>query len=122
MAVIRTHTANEIDGGLASSMRCLYEHFIADCSMTETGFTLSLDRPRLVFLKFSKYLADEAALCKLWSMKGASGRNYTWECSPSRQCTEILGCLYEFFGTTAVDVAVGRLLVGRGRYQSSHSK
>ena len=39
VAVIRTRTANEIDGGLASSMRCLYEHFIADCSMTETGFT-----------------------------------------------------------------------------------
>ena len=28
VAVIRTRTANEIDGGLASSMRCLYEHFI----------------------------------------------------------------------------------------------
>ena len=43
VAVIRTGIASEIDGNVSSCMRCLFEHFIRDCSMSiEEGVTLQL--------------------------------------------------------------------------------
>ena len=70
VAVIRTGIASAIDGNVSSCMRCLFEHFIRDCSMSlEDGLTLQLNRPTLVFFHFNKYIADEAALSRLWSTK-----------------------------------------------------
>ena len=66
--------ASEIDGNVSSCMRCLFEHFINECSMSiEDGLTLELNPPTMVFFRFSKYIADEAALSRLWSTKTAAG-------------------------------------------------
>ena len=74
VAVIRTGIASGIDGSVSSCMRCLLEHFIRDCSMSlEGGSTLQLREPTFVFFQFSKYIADEAALSRLWSTKTAAG-------------------------------------------------
>ena len=72
VAVIRTGNASAIDGNVSSCMRCLYEHFIRDCSMyLEESLTLQvqLNKPTFVFFCFNKYIADEAALSKLYGAR-----------------------------------------------------
>ena len=93
--------ASEVDGNVSSCMRCLFEHVINECKMSiDDGLTLELNPPTMVFFRFSKYIADEAALSKLWSTKTAAG----WApCIRCLNCVSISSGLAD--GDSVVDIS-----------------
>ena len=74
LAVLRTQQAQGVLGGISNCFRLLLRSvLLGPCEAAEVGFAVNLDSPRLIKLKVTNVLADEAALKQVFSSKGASG-------------------------------------------------
>ena len=74
LAVLRTHEAQKVVGGISNCFRLLLRSVLfAPCHAEGIGFAIDLGRPRLIRLKIRNILADESALKAVFGCKGAAG-------------------------------------------------
>ena len=74
LAVLRTHEAQKVVGGISNCFRLLIRSILFDpCHAAGIGFAIDLGSPRLIRLKIRNVLADESALKQVFGCKGASG-------------------------------------------------
>ena len=70
-----THAeAQLIDGGLSNVIRILLRHlFLGENSIASLGIVIPFSQPKLLFVKLSPFLLDEAAVKTTFDCKGAAG-------------------------------------------------
>lgn len=82
LAVLRSNLASSAEGGLSQCVRLLWRSILFEPShLASAGVALDVGRPRLVTLRASRLIGDEAALKAVWMAKGAAGTRPCFLCA-----------------------------------------
>ena len=81
VAVLRSSVSKDLAGQISHAFgRLLRMFFVEPCQFSDAGFTLVLDRPRLVRAEFGNLAADGDANRAIWAFLGANAVKPCMEC------------------------------------------